>query len=135
MSRKSRNSHQKCSIKKVFFKCTIMNNLTEWKIWRRMRNLTFFNLVHCEVLLSREFRFFLIQKFSHCLSLSMMSFLLKLLFCMSSIFVNLAPVFKWSSLQSRIYGRGPWARALPIFCNHLLFCNHFEELQTALFEV
>ena len=25
--------------------------------------------------------------------------------------------------------------ALPIFCNHLLFCNHFEELQTVLFEV
>ena len=25
-------------------------------------------------------------------------------------------------------------RALPIFCNHLLFSNHFEELQTVLFE-
>ena len=24
---------------------------------------------------------------------------------------------------------------LPIFCNDLLFCNHFEELQTVLFEV
>ena len=26
-------------------------------------------------------------------------------------------------------------RALPIFCNLLFFCNHFEELQTVLFEV
>ena len=25
--------------------------------------------------------------------------------------------------------------ALPVFCNHLLFCNHFEELQTVLSEV
>ena len=27
------------------------------------------------------------------------------------------------------------ARALVIFCNHLFFCNHFEELQTVLFKV
>ena len=26
-------------------------------------------------------------------------------------------------------------RALPIFCNHLFFCNHSEELQTVLFQV
>ena len=25
--------------------------------------------------------------------------------------------------------------ALPIFCNHMFFCNHIEELQTVLFEV
>ena len=27
------------------------------------------------------------------------------------------------------------ARALSIFCSHLLFSNHFEELQTVLFEI
>ena len=26
-------------------------------------------------------------------------------------------------------------RALPIFCNHLFFCNHFEKLQTVLSEL
>ena len=33
----------------------------------------------------------------------------------------------------REWHRGP--RALSIFCNHLFFCNNFEEVQTALFEV
>ena len=32
-------------------------------------------------------------------------------------------------------GRGAVAHPLPIFCNHLFYCNHFEELKTVLFEV
>ena len=32
-------------------------------------------------------------------------------------------------------GRGCSGRAFPFFCNHLFFCNHFEELQTVLFKV
>ena len=35
--------------------------------------------------------------------------------------------------QRRIYA---WGARSPIFCNHLFFfCNHFEKLQTVLFEV
>ena len=42
-------------------------------------------------------------------------------------------------MQGRILGvargGGGGGASLPIFCNHLFFCNHFEELQTVLFEV
>ena len=39
-------------------------------------------------------------------------------------------------MQRRIHGVVRGARALPIFCNHLIFfCSHFEELQIELFEV
>ena len=42
-------------------------------------------------------------------------------------------------MQGRILdvarGVGEGGASLPIFCNHLFFCNHFEELQTVLFEV
>ena len=38
-------------------------------------------------------------------------------------------------MQGRILGVARGGASLPIFCNHLLFCNHFEELQTVLFEV
>ena len=38
-------------------------------------------------------------------------------------------------MQGRILGVARGGASLPIFCNHLFFCNHFEELQTVLFEV
>ena len=44
---------------------------------------------------------------------------------------------KRKSLFPEADSGGEWgARApSPIYCNHLFFCNHFEELQTVLFEV
>ena len=32
-------------------------------------------------------------------------------------------------------GWGPPPPPTPIFCNHLFFCNYFEQIQTKLFEV
>ena len=37
----------------------------------------------------------------------------------------------WKEKENDFSYRG----GFPIFCNHLFFCNHFEELQTVLFEV
>ena len=41
----------------------------------------------------------------------------------------------YAKYQRRIQGRARGARALPFFCFHLFFCDHFKELQTVLFEV
>ena len=38
-------------------------------------------------------------------------------------------------IQSAKADLGKGAGVLPIFCNRLLFCKHFEELQFVLFEV
>ena len=51
----------------------------------------------------------------------------------SSLYIFYTPDFSCSEADSG--GRG--GHAPPFFCNHFFFffCNHFEELQTVLFEV